>query len=148
MNCLEQLGLYGLIPVTVLETSASALPVAEALEQAETILADETLSEKDQDKVDVATEKLEAARDGLTEKTDGSGDESGDAGDENENTGDNGSKGDAGKENGNAGRGNAGNDGTANKAPKTGDDTPLTLALLFMVVSGGTAAVVVRRKLR
>ena len=122
-------------------TDESVKVFEEAMEQAEAILADEKLSEKDQDKVDAATEKLEAARDGLVAKADGSGDGTGDAGDGS-------GTGDDGKGNGSSGSGNGGKDTPDNKAPKTGDNTPLTMALFFIVVSGGTAAVVVRRKLR
>ena len=146
-------------------TEESVKVFEEAMAQADVILADETLSADDQDKVDAAVEELTAARDGLVEKTDGSGDEGGDgdtgnsgdegnegntgnSGDEgNEgntgNSGDDSNKENIGQENGNE---ESGTDGTANKAPKTGDNTPLTMALFFMVLSAGTAVCVIRRK--
>ena len=146
-------------------TEESVKVFEEAMAQADVILADETLSADDQDKVDAAVEELTAARDGLVEKTDGSGDEGGDgdtgnsgdegnegntgnSGDEgNEgntgNSGDDSNKENIGQENGNE---DSGTDGTANKAPKTGDNTPLTMALFFMVLSAGTAVCVIRRK--
>ena len=133
-------------------TEESAAAFRTALASAQAVLADETLSEDDQQKVDDAVAALKEAKDGLVAKTDDSG--NGNTGDNNNNGAggndgntsgtDNGSNtGNADKNNGNTNSGNS-----VNKAAKTGDAAPVMGLMALVLVSGAAVLTVSRKRTR
>ena len=140
-------------------TEESAAVFRAALASAQTVFADETLSEADQQTVDEAVTVLKQAKDGLVAKseepeTEQPGD-SGNTGDQGQtgtdgsdgNNGAAGSNGSAGSNNTTGGSGNAGgtNGGSVVKAAKTGDGTSL-LWPLMLAAAGAAAVITVKRK--
>ena len=124
-------------------TEESAAVFRTALVSAQTVFADETLSEDDQQTVDDAVTALKEAKDGLVAKAD-----------EPEDGNENGQNPDGGNQGGNiSGTDNGGNTGnadkdngnTVDKAAKTGDAAPI-MAMLILVLVSGTAALTVYRK--
>ena len=122
-----------------------------ALRSANIVLADESLSEENQDQVDAAAEKLENAIESLELKEDegGNTENTGDSG----NTGDTDNSGTTSSESGNNSEGNNNNtsdnnsnnnssnekpaEGTQNESPTTADDvTPILLFAVMMTVAG------------
>ena len=99
-------------------TEESAAAFRTALASAQAVLADETLSEDDQQKVDDAVAALKEAKDGLVAKTDDSG-------------------------NGNTNSGNS-----VNKAAKTGDAAPVMGLMMLVIVSGAAVLAVSRKRTR
>lgn len=142
---------------TSLYTEESVAAFRAAFTAADAVLADETLSEDDQAKVDEAANALSAAIDGLEPKA-GSGD--GDGG----NTGDNnnGGSGNGGASNGGdnnngstgneSNTGNGSSSGNSQKAAKTGDETLAVLPAvgigLSLILIIAAAAAFMRRKQR
>ena len=141
-------------------TEESAAAFRTALEAANSVLADETLSVDDQVKVDDAVKALRAAYDGL-EKTSGTDPEDPNPGTDPENPG----SGDTDAPQNPGGSGNnqgtaSGNDNSgsgqkgqgtgagtsANKAAKTGDNAPTAAACAGLVLASGAALVVLRRR--
>lgn len=125
-----------------------------ALANAQSILADETLSEDDQETVDEAVQKLAAAKDALTAKSDAAQPD-----DPDQNTGENGQQGtgDGSVDNGN--RDNAGSasqnggadagQSSGNKAAKTGDaGAPIAGAAAAMALAAVAGAAVVYKRRR
>ncbi len=154
-------------------TEESAAVFRTALANAQAVLADETLTEDDQQTVDDAVQALNDAKAQLQLKDTSTGDGNENNGDNNSgnngNTGNNGSGTDNGGSqnpgnadnsgnNGNTGNSNTGNNnpgnsnaGTSNvKAgtPKTGDTTMpyAMLAAVIALAAGGTVVVIARRK--
>ena len=119
---------------TSLYTEESVAAFRAAFTAADAVLADETLSEDDQAKVDEAANALSAAIDGLTAKAD-SGD------------GDNGNTGGS-----NTGNSNGSSSGNSQKAAKTGDETLAVLPAvgigLSLILIIAAAAAFMRRKQR
>src|SRR5699024_10019329 len=137
----------------------SAAVFRAALASAQTVFADETLSEADQQTVDEAVTVLKQAKDGLVAKSEepeteqpgdsgntGKQDQTGTDGSDG-NNGAAGSNGSAGSNNTTGGSGNAGgtNGGSVVKAAKTGDGTSL-IWLLMMAAAGAAAVITVKRK--
>ena len=143
-------------------TEESASVFRAALAAANDILADETLSENDQAKVDEAAAALQAAYDGLeaarTEEPEnpGSGaveepqNPSGDSGNQGGTAAGDGSGSGTGNGNQNTtagsqnGGGSTGNSSV--KAAKTGDAAPIAAAGMMIVISAAAAAAVLRKK--
>ena len=127
---------------TSLYTEESAAVFTAAFQKADAVLADETLSEEDQAKVDEAADALSAAIDGLTAKAD-SGD--GDGGNTNGGSGNGNSTGNS-SDTGSNGNNSAGN---TQKAAKTGDGAaallPIAGTSVSLILILG-AAVLMRRK--
>ena len=136
-------------------TEESAAVFRAALASAQTVFADETLSEADQQTVDEAVTVLKQAKDGLVAKseepeTEQPGD-SGNTGDQGQtgtdgsdgNNGAAGSNGSAGSNNTTGGSGT--NEGSVVKAAKTGDGTSL-LWPLMLAAAGAAAVITVKRK--
>ena len=132
-----------------------------ALAAANDILADETLSENDQAKVDEAAAALQAAYDGLEKaqggepENPGGGDQEkpqnpdGDNGNQGETSGGNGSG--SGTDNGNQnstanGQNGGSSAGTGSKAAKTGDAAPIAAAGLMAALSAGAVLLVTRKR--
>lgn len=117
-----------------LYTEESVKAFEEALKQAETLMADETLGAKDQEKVDAAVKALQQAMDALELKIgdngNGDGNNTGDGG---ANTGDNGNGNNVG-DNGTVG-GNSQNN--SDNSPKTGD----TVSLVFPIAGIGISVI-------
>lgn len=131
---------------TSLYTEESVAVFTAAFQKANAVLADETLSEDDQAKVDEAVNELSAAIDGLEAKA-GSGD--GDGG----NTGNDSKAGGSGNDGISSGEdSNNSSAGNSQKAAKTGDDISMVLQFagigisLILILAG--AAVFMRRKQR
>ena len=127
-------------------TEESAAVFRTALVSAQTVFADETLSEDDQQTVDDAVTALKEAKDGLAAKADGSEDENEDG----QNQGDGNQGGNGGNTSGTDNGGNTGNadknsGNSVDKAAKTGDAAPI-MAMLILVLVSGTAALTVYRK--
>ena len=132
-----------------------------ALAAANDILADETLSENDQAKVDEAAAALQAAYNGLEKaqggepENPGSGDQEkpqnpdGDNGNQGGTSGGNGSG--SGTDNGNQnstanGQNGGSSAGTGSKAAKTGDAAPIAAAGLMAALSAGAVLLVTRKR--
>ena len=139
-------------------TEESAAVFRADLASAQTVFADETLSEADQQTVDEAVTVLKQAKDGLVAKSEepeteqpgdsgntGKQDQTGTDGSDG-NNGAAGSNGSAGSNNTTGGSGNAGgtNGGSVVKAAKTGDGT--SLIWLLMMAAAGTAVVVTAKR--
>ena len=111
------------------------------------MLADETLSEDDQAKVDEAANALSAAIDGLTAKADSGDGDNGNTGGSNNGGTDSGS----GNES-NTGNSNGSSSGNSQKAAKTGDETLAVLPAvgigLSLILIIAAAAAFMRRKQR
>ena len=147
---------------TSLYTEESVAAFRAAFTAADAVLADETLSEDDQAKVDEAANALSAAIDGLTAKADSGDGDNGNTG--GSNTGDSGNDGASagGSNNGgtDSGSGNESNTGNSNgsssdnsqKAAKTGDETMAVLPAvgigLSLILIIAAAAAFMRRKQR
>ena len=139
-----------------------------ALSAANAVLADETLTSKDQNTVDEAVQTLTAARDALAPK-DNASDENGGSEEQNPgaddgNTGDDGTAGDNGSSDsdnensvngntentGNGGSADAGNGNNSKNAgsdaPKTGDQANLLLWAVMVLLAGGMGAAVWSRR--
>lgn len=112
----------------------------DALAKANEVIADETLSEDDQKVVDDATKALADARDGLKLKDDGS--------DNNGNSDNNGSDNNSGNNNENVGDKENNNQKPAKdkNAPKTGDESAMAMAMMAMLLAGGTIVVMKKRR--
>ena len=102
---------------TSLYTEESVAAFRAAFTAADAVLADETLSEDDQAKVDEAANALSAAIDGLTAKADSGDGDNGNTGGSNNGGTDSGS----GNES-NTGNSNGSSSGNSQKAAKTGDE--------------------------
>ena len=142
-------------------TEESADVFRAALASANEILADETLSENDQAKVDEAVAALQAAYDGLEKAQSGEPENpgSGDQEKPQDPDGDNGNQGgtsegngsgsgtDNGNQNSTADGQNGGSSaGTGSKAAKTGDAAPVAAAGLMIVLSAGAVLLVMRKR--
>ena len=134
---------------TSLYTEESVAVFTAAFQKANAVLADETLSEDDQAKVDEAVDGLSAAIDGLEAKDgSGDGDNTGDG-----NTGNDSNAGGSGNDGISSGEdSNNSSAGNSQKAAKTGDDISMVLQFagigisLILILAG--AAVFMRRKQR
>lgn len=104
-----------------------------ALEAANLVLEDETLSEEDQNTVDQAAKELSDAINGLEKLSADDTDTSDESKDENKNDNDNNSNGTDSKD--------------PNKGPATGDNTN-SAAWLILAMSAAAALVVLQRKKR
>ena len=129
-------------------TEESAAAFRTALDAANSVLADETLSVDDQAKVDDAVKALQAAYDGL-EKTSGTDPEKPGSGtDDPQNPGTSGNN--QGTASGNDNNGSSqkgqGTGTSADKAAKTGDNAPIAAACAGLVLASGAALVVLRRR--
>lgn len=132
---------------TSLYTEESVAAFRAAFTAADAVLADETLSEDDQAKVDEAANALSAAIDGLTAKADSGDGDNGNTGGSNNGGTDSGS----GNES-NTGNSNGSSSGNSQKAAKTGDETMAVLPVvgigLSLILIIAAAAAFMRRKQR
>ena len=132
---------------TSLYTEESVAAFRAAFTAADAVLADETLSEDDQAKVDEAANALSAAIDGLTAKADSGDGDNGNTGGSNNGGTDSGS----GNES-NTGNSNGSSSGNSQKAAKTGDETMAVLPAvgigLSLILIIAAAAAFMRRKQR
>lgn len=132
---------------TSLYTEESVAAFRTAFTAADAVLADETLSEDDQAKVDEAANALSAAIDGLTAKADSGDGDNGNTGGSNNGGTDSGS----GNES-NTGNSNGSSSGNSQKAAKTGDETMAVLPAvgigLSLILIIAAAAAFMRRKQR
>ena len=132
---------------TSLYTEESVAAFRAAFTAADAVLADETLSEDDQAKVDEAANALSAAIDGLTAKADSGDGDNGNTGGSNNGGTDSGS----GNES-NTGNSNGSSSGNSQKAAKTGDETLAVLPVvgigLSLILIIAAAAAFMRRKQR
>ena len=132
---------------TSLYTEESVAAFRAAFTAADAVLADETLSEDDQAKVDEAANALSAAIDGLTAKADSGDGDNGNTGGSNNGGTDSGS----GNES-NTGNSNGSSSGNSQKAAKTGDETLAVLPAvgigLSLILIIAAAAAFMRRKQR
>ena len=132
---------------TSLYTEESVAAFRAAFTAADAVLADETLSEDDQAKVDEAANALSAAIDGLTAKADSGDGDNGNTGVSNNGGTDSGS----GNES-NTGNSNGSSSGNSQKAAKTGDETMAVLPVvgigLSLILIIAAAAAFMRRKQR
>ena len=132
---------------TSLYTEESVAAFRAAFTAADAVLADETLSEDDQAKVDEAANALSAAIDGLTAKADSGDGDNGNTGSSNNGGTDSGS----GNES-NTGNSNGSSSGNSQKAAKTGDETMAVLPAvgigLSLILIIAAAAAFMRRKQR
>ena len=130
-------------------TEESAAVFRTALANAQVVLADETLSEDDQQTVDDAVQALSDAKDQLQLKDTSSGDGNNNTGNGDSQTPGNG---DNSGNNGNAGNNNAGNSNVGNSnakadTPKTGDTAmPFAMFAAVIALAAGVVAVVSVRK--
>ncbi|HIZ13715.1 MAG TPA: FIVAR domain-containing protein [Candidatus Mediterraneibacter stercorigallinarum] len=121
-------------------TEESAAIFRAALEAANSVLADATLSDKDQAKVDDAVKTLRAAYDGL-EKAQGTKPENPGG------SGDNQGAASGNDNNSSSQKGQGTGAGTsADKAAKTGDNTPIAAACAGLVLASGAVLVILRRR--
>lgn len=119
-------------------TEESAAVFKQALDRANAVMEDETLSVDDQAVVDEAVQTLMSARDGLAAKADDTGD-----GNQGGGSGDGNSSGNGNSQDpSNGSSQNAG----GNKAAKTGDSVPVGIPMAAVLASG--AAVIALRKKR
>ena len=123
-----------------------------ALAAANGILADETLSENDQAKVDEAVAALQAAYDGL-EKAQGGEPENPGGGDQEKLQNPDGDNGNQGGTSGGNGSGSGTDNGNQNstaagtgKAAKTGDAAPIAAAGMMLVISAGAVLAAMRKR--
>ena len=123
-----------------------------ALAAANGILADETLSENDQAKVDEAVAALQAAYDGL-EKAQGGEPENPGGGDQEKPQNPDGDNGNQGGTSGGNGSGSGTDNGNQNstaagtgKAAKTGDAAPIAAAGMMLVISAGAVLAAMRKR--
>ena len=132
---------------TSLYTEESVAAFRAAFTAADAVLADETLSEDDQAKVDEAANALSAAIDGLTAKADSGDGDNGNTGGSNNGGTDSGS----GNES-NTGNSNGSSSDNSQKAAKTGDETMAVLPVvgigLSLILIIAAAAAFMRRKQR
>lgn len=132
---------------TSLYTEESVAAFRAAFTAADAVLADETLSEDDQAKVDEAANALSAAIDGLTAKADSGDGDNGNTGGSNNGGTDSGS----GNES-NTGNSNGSSSDNSQKAAKTGDETMAVLPAvgigLSLILIIAAAAAFMRRKQR
>ena len=132
---------------TSLYTEESVAAFRAAFTAADAVLADETLSEDDQAKVDEAANALSAAIDGLTAKADSGDGDNGNTGSSNNGGTDSGS----GNES-NTGNSNGSSSDNSQKAAKTGDETMAVLPVvgigLSLILIIAAAAAFMRRKQR
>ena len=132
---------------TSLYTEESVAAFRAAFTAADAVLADETLSEDDQAKVDEAANALSAAIDGLTAKADSGDGDNGNTGSSNNGGTDSGS----GNES-NTGNSNGSSSDNSQKAAKTGDETMAVLPAvgigLSLILIIAAAAAFMRRKQR
>lgn len=132
---------------TSLYTEESVAAFRAAFTAADAVLADETLSEDDQAKVDEAANALSAAIDGLTAKADSGDGDNGNTGGSNNGGTDSGS----GNES-NTGNSNGSSSGNSQKAAKTGGETMAVLPVvgigLSLILIIAAAAAFMRRKQR
>ena len=121
-------------------TEESAAIFRAALEAANSVLADATLSEKDQAKVDDAVKTLRAAYDGL-EKAQGTKPENPGASGDNQGAA-------SGNDNNSSSQKDQGTGAgtSADKAAKTGDNTPIAAACAGLVLASGAVLVILRRR--
>ena len=141
---------------TSLYTEESAAVFTAAFQKADAVLADETLSEDDQAKVDEAVNELSAAIDGLEAKAGSSAEDNGNTGGDNtgdSDTGDGSNAGGSGNDGDSSGAdSNNSSEGNSQKAAKTGDNISMLLpfagvgiSLILIMLAG---VVLVRRKQR
>ena len=132
---------------TSLYTEESVAAFRAAFTAADAVLADETLSEDDQAKVDEAANALSAAIDGLTAKADSGDGDNGNTGGSNNGGTDSGS----GNES-NTGNSNGSSSDNSQKAAKTGGETMAVLPVvgigLSLILIIAAAAAFMRRKQR
>ncbi len=136
-------------------TEESVAVFKQALARANEVMADETLSEDDQDTVDEAVSALQSAVDSLVAKADDTGDGGQTGGSDDGNSSGSGQNG--GSQNNNGQSGNSQNNGTASgssdkssvsgsKAVKTGDTAAAGILLAVVMLSGGAVIVLKKRR--
>lgn len=122
-------------------TEESAAVLEQALDRADEVMADESLSVDDQAVVDEAVQELQTAIDGLVAKVEGTDDGTQNGGTQNGGTGNENSSENGGDQATSNGSGQ--NEG-GSKAAKTGDTMPVGIPLAAVLVSG--AAVIALKK--
>lgn len=126
-------------------TTASAAAFEKALAKAQSVVADEALSEDNQQVVDDAVKELQAAYTALEEKDNGSGGQGTSDSDQNTSGTGNSDQTTSGTSDGNK----AGSEAGSASAVKTGDSAPIVLwAVIVIVAAGAAAGVLTVRKRR
>ena len=128
-------------------TAESVAVFKAALYNANLVLADETLSEEDQAVVDEAVAELNEAIENLSADTD---EPSTDDGKDDTDTSkpDDTTSGNEDSSNNSSNNGSANESSTSTQTPTTGDNTPVMMLVLLVVVAGLALVVIVRRKAR